>query len=202
LNYNTLDTQTLPHEGIVASLTNEIAGLGGDSQFYKVSGKVRGYYTLSDDWDMVGSLSGSGGYVTALGSKHLHVFDQFSLDSNDIRGFADTGIGPRMHRNDDPLGGTTYFVASAEVTFPLPGVSVDSGFRGGFFMDAGTLYGNDVQIKGRDPQGVDMNLRASAGASLIWASPFGPLRVDYAVPFIRQDFDIQQRLKFGISTSF
>jgi outer membrane protein insertion porin family len=47
-----------------------------------------------------------------------------------------------------------------------------------------------------------MNWRASAGASLIWASPFGPLRVDYAVPFMKQDYDIQQRLKFGMSTSF
>jgi outer membrane protein insertion porin family len=204
-NYNTLDTQTLPHEGMVGSVTQELAGLGGDSQFYKISGKLRGYYTLSDDWDMVGSLSGSGGYVTALGNKHLNVFDQFALDSNDIRGFADTGIGPRMHTNDDPLGGTTYFVASAEVTFPLPGVSQDAGLRGGFFVDAGSLYGNDVKVTGQKkdaPQGVDFNLRASAGASFIWASPFGPLRVDYAIPFMKQDYDIQQRLKFGISTAF
>lgn len=201
-NYNTLDTQILPHEGIVASITQELAGLGGDSEFYKLSGKARGYYTLSDEMDVVGSLSGGAGHVLSTTGKPLNVFDQFSLDSDDIRGFSNTGIGPRMRRNDDPLGGTTYFTASAEVTFPMPGISQDAGFRGGFFLDAGTLYGNDVKVKSGKLQGTDMSLRASAGASVIWASPFGPLRVDYAVPFMREDFDIVQRLKFGISTSF
>lgn len=202
INYNTLDTQTLPHEGFIASITQELAGLGGDSDFYKLSGKARMYYTLSDEMDLVGSLSGSAGHVISTNGGHLNVFDQFSIDSNDIRGFADTGIGPRMNRHDDPLGGTTYFTASAEVTFPLPGVSQDAGFRGGFFLDAGTLYGNEVKTGGRPVNGEDLSIRASAGASLIWASPFGPLRVDYAFPFAKEDFDIEQRLKFGISTSF
>jgi outer membrane protein insertion porin family len=202
LNYNTLDTVTLPHEGIFASITQELAGLGGDSQFYKLTAKARGYYTVSDEQDIVASLSGSAGHVLSTTGKALNVFDQFFLGSNDIRGFADSGLGPRMRNFDDPIGGTTYFTASAEVTFPLPGVSQDAGFRGGFFMDAGTVYGNDVKIKKGTLVGQDMAWRASAGASLIWASPFGPLRVDYAIPFLREDYDIEQRLKFGISTSF
>lgn len=203
LNYNTLDTAILPHEGIAASVTQELAGLGGDSNFYKLSGKIRGYYTLSDDADIVGSLGASAGHMLSTTGRHLNVFDQFQIDSDDIRGFADTGIGPRMRKNDDALGGTTYFTASTEVTFPLPGISPDAGFRGGFFMDAGTLYGNEVKgSKDKQPGSVDMNWRAAAGASLIWASPFGPLRVDYAIPIMKEDYDILQRLKFGISTSF
>lgn len=203
LNYNTLDTAILPHEGIAASVTQELAGLGGDSNFYKLSGKIRGYYTLSDDADIVGSLRASAGHMLSTTGRHLNVFDQFQIDSDDIRGFADTGIGPRMRKNDDALGGTTYFTASTEVTFPLPGISPDAGFRGGFFMDAGTLYGNEVKgSKDKQPGSVDMNWRAAAGASLIWASPFGPLRVDYAIPIMKEDYDILQRLKFGISTSF
>lgn len=203
LSYNTLDSATLPHEGILASLTQEIAGLGGDSRFYKISSRARGYYTLSDDMDLIASLSAAAGHVVSLDGSSLKVFDQFALDSNDIRGFADSGIGPRMR--GDPIGGTTYFTASAEATFPLPGVSQDSGFRGGFFVDAGTLYGNDVKItnphKGK-LVGTGMDWRVSTGASLIWASPFGPLRVDYAIPVMKQDHDIIQNLKFGISTAF
>lgn len=204
-NYNTLDTSVLPHEGIIGSVTQELAGLGGDSNYYSLSGKVRGYYTLSDDWDTVGSLTASAGHMLSTNGSHLNVFDQFQLDSNDIRGFSNTGLGPRMIKNDDPLGGTTYFTASAEVTFPMPGVSPDAGFRGGFFVDAGTLYGNDVKVKDKSkmqPDSDDLHLRAAAGASVIWASPFGPLRVDYAIPFMKEDYDILQRLKFGISTSF
>ena len=203
LSYNTLDSTTLPHEGILATLTQEIAGLGGDSHFYKISTRTRGYYTLSDDMDLVASLSAAAGHVMSIDGNPLKVFDQFALDSNDIRGFADSGIGPRMR--GDPIGGTTYFTASAEATFPLPGVSQDSGFRGGFFVDAGTLYGNDVKItsphKGK-LVGTGMDWRVATGASLIWASPFGPLRIDYAIPVMKQDHDIIQNLKFGISTAF
>ena len=203
ITYNTLDSAQLPHEGILASLTQEIAGLGGDSQFYKASARARAYYTISDDMDLIGSLSTSAGHVVSLDGSSLNVFDQFALDSNDIRGFADSGIGPRMR--GDPIGGTTYLTASAEATFPLPGVSQDSGFRGGFFVDAGTLFGNDVKIneptKGK-LHGVGMDWRVATGASLIWASPFGPLRVDYAIPIMKQDHDIVQNLKFGISTAF
>ena len=109
--------------------------------------------------------------------------------------------------NGDAVGGTTYFVTSAELTFPLPGVSQDSGFRGGIFADAGTLYGNNVKIRpgtkgGNSLVGEGMNWRASLGASLIWASPFGPLRLDYAIPVVKQSYDVEQRLKFGISTQF
>jgi outer membrane protein insertion porin family len=203
VTYNTLDSTMLPHEGILASLTQEIAGLGGDSRFYRVSARARGYYTLSDEMDLVSSLSASAGHVVSLDGTSLNVFDQFALDSNDIRGFADSGIGPRMR--GDPIGGTTYFTASAETTFPLPGVPQDSGFRGGFFVDAGTLFGNDVKVK--EPtkgvlKGAGMDWRVATGASLIWASPFGPLRVDYAIPIMKQDHDIIQNLKFGISTAF
>ncbi|MGV3553245.1 outer membrane protein assembly factor BamA [Rhizobium sp.] len=202
VTYNTLDSTTLPREGILASLTQEIAGLGGDSQFYRITSRARGYYTVSDDMDLIASLSVAGGHVVPFDG-NLNVFDQFALDSNDIRGFADSGIGPRMR--GDPIGGTTYFTASAEATFPLPGVSQDSGFRGGFFVDAGTLFGNEVTItqptKGK-LVGAAMNWRVSTGASLIWASPFGPLRVDYAIPVMKQDYDVIQNLKFGISTAF
>ena len=47
-----------------------------------------------------------------------------------------------------------------------------------------------------------MEWRASVGAGLIWASPFGPLRVDFAVPVVKQDNDDEQLFNFGISTRF
>jgi outer membrane protein insertion porin family len=201
ITYNTLDDAQLPREGILASVTQEFAGLGGTSDFYKLTGKAKWYYTLNDEADIIGSLAGSAGHVFKT-SGSMEVFDQFQLGSNDIRGFERNGIGPRVN-NGDALGGTTYFTASAEASFPLPGIPRDSGFRGAFFADAGTLYGNDVELTGGDTaRGTDASLRASVGVSLIWASPFGPLRVDYAVPVAKEDFDRVQNFKFGINSSF
>jgi outer membrane protein insertion porin family len=45
-------------------------------------------------------------------------------------------------------------------------------------------------------------VRSSVGVGLIWASPFGPLRFDYAVPLTKGPFDRVQQFKFGGGTSF
>ena len=44
--------------------------------------------------------------------------------------------------------------------------------------------------------------RASVGVGLIWNSPFGPLRFDYAVPLMKQDYDRVQQFRFGGGTRF
>jgi len=201
LTYDTIDDRTLPREGIFAQITQEFAGLGGDSEYYKISGKARYFHTLLEDADVIGSLSVSGGHMWGFGD--TKVFDQFTLSSNDLRGFDSGGIGPRATSTSDSLGGTTYFTASAEASFPLPFVSRDAGLRGAVFADAGTLYGSDIKTVSADKvRGESMSLRASVGASLIWASPFGPLRLDYAFPVKKESFDDIQRFKFGIATQF
>jgi outer membrane protein insertion porin family len=202
LTFDTIDDRTLPREGIFAQITQEFAGLGGDSDYYKISGKARYFHTLLEDADVIGSLSVSGGHMWGTGDT-TRVYDQFTLSASELRGFESAGIGPRATSTGDALGGTTYFTASAEASFPLPAIPRDSGFRGAVFIDAGTLYGNKVAYAASDRvRGTDMSLRASVGASIIWASPFGPLRFDYAVPIKKEEFDETQRFKFGIATQF
>ena len=45
-------------------------------------------------------------------------------------------------------------------------------------------------------------VRASVGASLIWDSPFGPLRFDFAYPFLKEGYDRTQFFAFGGGTKF
>ena len=45
-------------------------------------------------------------------------------------------------------------------------------------------------------------IRSSVGVGLIWQSPFGPLRFDYAVPITKGKNDVVQQFKFGGGTSF
>jgi outer membrane protein insertion porin family len=202
VTWDTLDDRTLPREGFFVNATHEIAGLGGDSEFYKIYGKARYYHTLMRDADLIGSVSVGGGHMIPFG-RNPQVFDQFTLNANELRGFESGGIGPRATATDDALGGTTYFTASAEVTFPIPFVSRDAGVRGALFADAGTLYGNDVAVLARDEvRGTDMSWRVAVGAGIVWASPFGPLRFDYAIPLKKEEFDETQRFKFGISSQF
>ncbi len=204
LIYNTIDDRSLPREGIVASVETTYAGLGGDADYVSITGKASYFHTLSDAQDIIGQLAIGGGYIAPTGD-NLRVFDQFYIGGETIRGFESQGIGPRDY-NGDALGGTTYFNATAEIGFPLPLLPRDFGVRGAVFADAATLYGSDLDLSWAtspgDVEGIDMAWRASVGASLIWASPFGPLRFDFGFPILKEDYDKTQVFRFGTSARF
>jgi outer membrane protein insertion porin family len=201
LTYNTIDDMKNPREGIYANFNTEVAGLGGDAKFVKVTARASYYQLLSEQLDLVGLVSAGGGHIESYGSGDLRVFDHFQGTDRMIRGFEYNGFGPvALGTSGDHLGGTTYFNASAEAQFPLPVVPESLGLRGAVFADAATLYGND--IAGVDPDSTGMDWRASVGVGLLWASPFGPLRIDYAVPVKKRDSDDVQEFNFGMSTRF
>jgi outer membrane protein insertion porin family len=45
-------------------------------------------------------------------------------------------------------------------------------------------------------------LRASAGLSVNWVSPFGPVRFDFSNPFMKQDYDKAETFRFSTATNF
>ena len=106
---------------------------------------------------------------------------------------------------------TTITSAGRLISAPLPKLSSHCRrFRrawecgGALFADVGTLFGVDSRVAALavTPASFDMNLRASVGVGLIWASPFGPIRIDYAMPVLKERTDIVQNINFGISTKF
>ena len=144
-----------------------------------------------------------------------------------MRGFAPSGIGPRDISNlaaykYNPLGGSTYFGASAEVQFAIPYLPRDLGLRGALFSDAGTLFGYEgrtnftpgggacvaSQVAPAYTQGTCVTVRDSAairssvGASILWASPLGPIRFDYAYALSKDKYDVTQAFRFSGGTSF
>jgi outer membrane protein insertion porin family len=200
LVYNTIDDMKNPHEGLYINGTTEVAGLGGDAKWVKVTGRASVYQTLSEQLDLVGLVSAGAGHIAGFGDNGLRIFDQFQSNDRMIRGFEYGGIGPADIATGDHLGGTTYFNASAEAQFPLPVIPESFGLRGAVFADAATLYGSKVTSVSQTS--TDMKLRASVGIGLMWASPFGPIRIDYAVPVKKEPTDDVQEFNFGIATRF
>ena len=141
--------------------------------------------------------------------QNLRIVDNFFQGGETVRGFSRYGIGPRDLDTNEPLGGTTYVNATAEVQFPLPVLSRSFGLRGAFFAEGGTLYGNEYNggfngANGAGSQATlsDVAFRASVGASIIWDSPFGPLRVDLSHALLKETYDRTEMFRFGISTKF
>ena len=199
LTYNTLDDSKDPRNGWLVQAGQEFAGVGGDAQYMKTTGKASYFRLLNEEYDVVGQLSAGAGNVSSFGGNGLRVFDNFFKGQDIVRGFDTKGIGPRQY--DVAIGGENYANASAEATFPLPLLSRDLGFRGALFADAGTLWGSEYSGE-QGVIGTDPALRASAGVGLIWASPFGPLRVNYSQPLAKEDFDKLQQFSFGFSSRF
>ena len=211
LSYSTLDNFASPRNGLYAELKPDVAGLGGDSKFFRVTGDARYYKEIYED--VVGFVRFQGGHITALNDQPLRITDQFFLGPSLVRGFAPNGIGPRdvgiSDSRSNAIGGSTYFGGTVEVQFPLPGIPRDLGLKGAVFADAGTLFGyngrttfnvnGDAFINGIAPGGAcnfnqltigvepecvnvrdKMTIRSSVGASILWNSPLGPIRFDYA----------------------
>jgi outer membrane protein insertion porin family len=194
-----------PTKGYYFQIGNDFAGLGGDVKYNRVTGEMRLYYPVTDKITFVGR--GVAGHIMGWGDDDVRLIDLFYKGGETIRGFDRGGFGPRDLLTGDALGGDTFWAVTAEVRFPLPFIPEDLGMSGAFFVDAGSLFGagqfaKDCSAKGECNLVDDSSVRASAGFSIMWNSPLGPLRLDIAKAFLKKDFDDEQLIRFGASTKF
>jgi outer membrane protein insertion porin family len=193
LTYNTLDNVKSPSEGILASLTTDLAGLGGDVNFIRNTARFTAYHELLPD--IVGVIRLQGGHVTGWGGKSLRMLDHFQLGPDLVRGFAPAGIGPRdltPGTTNDALGGSMFWGATAELQTPLYFLPKEIGIKLATFVDAGSLWdykGPTYYDKTGETLAVGLDsasdIRSSVGIGIVWDSPLGPLRFDLAYPLTK-----------------
>ncbi|TDI57701.1 MAG: outer membrane protein assembly factor BamA, partial [Alphaproteobacteria bacterium] len=109
----------------------------------------------------------------------------------------------------DALGGDIFVAGTAEVVFPFPVLPPELGFRGAVFADAGTLFATSGHVSFLEGIGViffgdptDPSIRSSVGGSILWSSPFGPIRADFAYVLTGEAYDEEQVLRIGGGTRF
>jgi outer membrane protein insertion porin family len=223
LDYNTLDNNKNPTDGLLVDWKQDFAGVGGDVSYLKSAVDAKYYSPMVSD--IVALVHLQGGMLNQVGNQPLRMLDNFQMGPNLVRGFAPNGIGPRdltffpYTQTGDALGGTKYWGASLEFQMPFWFLPKEVGLKGAVYADAGSLW--DYQgptswaatgevnglVNGQpckcamtfDDENV---IRTSVGVGLIWASPFGPLRFDYAIPITKGKYDVVQEFKFGGGTSF
>jgi outer membrane protein insertion porin family len=223
LDYNTLDNNKSPTDGLLINFKQDFAGVGGDASYLKSTIDAKYYAPLIGDAVLL--LRGQAGSLNSVGGYQLQVLDNFQMGPNLVRGFAPNGIGPRdltffpFTGTGDALGGTKYWGASVEIQVPFWFLPKDIGLKGAIHADAGSLW--DYQGPTQFPATGEINgivngkfctcgmvfddenvIRSSVGVGLIWASPFGPLRFDYSVPITQGKYDIPQQFMFGGGTQF
>lgn len=197
LSYDKRNSRREPTAGYSITLSNSLAGLGGDIGYLKnaLGGSV--FYSPLDE--VVLNARITGGHVLKT-NKHIRVADQIFLGGDSFRGFSYGGMGPRDARTLDAIGGSRYWVGTVEAMFPV-GLPNEFGVKGAVFSDFGSVWGSELRIP-NNPILDKNSVRASVGVGISWNSPFGPLRIDYAIPVKRQDKDDIQRIFFGVSSRF
>jgi outer membrane protein insertion porin family len=231
LNYNTLDNNKNPTEGLLLDFRQDFAGVGGNVTFLKTA--FDGKYFTPLVSDIVSIVHLQGGILNKIGNNEIRMLDHFQMGPNLVRGFAPNGIGPRdinPFGTQDAIGGTKYWGASLEMQMPFWFLPKEVGLKGAVYADAGGLYdyqgpttwaatgelttpqnSNCIKPTQSPPTAGTCTglvfddskvVRTSVGVGLVWASPFGPLRFDYAIPLTKGQFDRVQQFRFGGGTSF
>lgn len=190
LNYNDTDFRLDPNKGLVSSLSVEYAGLGGNNKYVRELLDGTYYYPLW--WKLVISTKATVGAIQRAG-KPIPIDEKFYLGGiGSIRGYEARKIAP-LDTNGVFIGGEKEVFGNVELKFPiLP----EYGFKGVTFFDYGNAYsGKDI---------LPNKLFTSYGAGIRWASPVGPLRLEYGIPINpRTGIDNKSgRFEFAIGNMF
>jgi outer membrane protein insertion porin family len=204
-----------PTRGYFIQFNQDFAGLGGDVRYIRSESTAGFYHGFNKSF--VFSATTSAGYVFGWGGDYVRINDRFFKGGDTFRGFQIAGIGPReiTPASNDALGGKLFAIGSFELTIPtfLP---EQYGIKAALFTDVGTLglldaeqkqYNGTLVNPSNPSQGTvvihdNLALRASAGLSIFWRSPMGPIRFDFSQIIHKTDYDKTELFRFSTGTSF
>ncbi len=110
-----------------------------------------------------------------------------------------------INRRLDAFGGNILTTGSVELLFPMPFVTDRNRVRSVFFIDAGNVFSSSCTSRQRlqnNCGNFDLGeIRYSAGISVTYLSPFGPLTFYVAKPFSK-DGDDTKTFDFTIGAGF
>ncbi|MGF1464273.1 MAG: outer membrane protein assembly factor BamA [Maricaulaceae bacterium] len=209
--YDRRNDPILPTRGFDFSISQNLAGFGGNVAFTQTELRWGWYYGIWQGW--IFRTLGDAGYIRSLGDDSVRVNDRFFRGGQTFRGFNVAGIGPRVPLGassaGQALGGNAFAIVSAELEFPIP-LPEEYGIRTALFIEAGSLgILDDEDTSFIDPTfGTEifiddsLSLRASAGLSVFWNSPFGPVRFDISQILAQEEFDVLETFRFSTATRF
>jgi outer membrane protein insertion porin family len=202
-----------PTRGYAGRVSQDVAGFGGDVNY--VSTEVEGNWYHGFTPRFVLTATAEAGYRAGYGGDTLRINDRFFKGGNTFRGFEVAGLGPRDTTPgfNQALGGKLYAIGSLEMSFPtfLP---EQYGIKGALFTEVGTVGLLDASDKSPCTSGAapicnlnpnirdDPALRASAGVSVFWKSPLGPIRLDFSKVLKKEDYDKTETFRFSTTTRF
>ena len=229
---NELDKAIFPTSGNKESAGIEVSMPFSDLQYYKVNANASVYIPLSSSHEFVLAFRAKGAYGDGYGEKNgrdeiLPFFENYTLGGDLwVRGFRNNSVGPKAIYQVDyygntsaigtktAVGGNAMYAATGEFIVPTPFVSENykDQIRTSMFFDIGNVWDtkfdpdNYEQCMYNCDYVYDMSdpwyYRSSAGFSIQWISPVGPLTFTYAFPVKKRDGDRMENFSFSMGRTF
>ena len=192
------DSALYPTQGTVHRVGFEITIPGSDLKYYRATYQFQHYAPLTKQMTL--ALNAEYGIGDGYGGQGgLPFYKNFYAGGvGSVRGYSGSSLGPQELSNGyyESVGGTRRIVGNVELLFSLPGF--DRSLRLGTFVDAGRVYGGSSGTALANNDG----MRYSAGVSLFWSSPLGPLKFSFAQPLNKKIGDKIERFQFTMGSSF
>ena len=200
ITHNNTDYRLDPTTGMINSLSLEYAGLGGNNKFVRYNTDNTWFHPLYKK--LIFSTKLSLGYIQEVGQP-IPIDEKFYLGGIfSLRGYKARTVSPtKQQLSINPvngnhsservyLGGNKEIFGNMEFSFPL---LQEVGVKGVVFFDYGNSYSDNFK-----------SMLMSYGAGIRWASPIGPLRLEYGIPVNpRSDIDSKSgRFEFSIGSLF
>ena len=195
LTYDTRNSLTLPNWGQLTEFDPELSV--GDQTYYKLELKSAWFFpspfsllNRSLFSGHVLEIDGHAGVAKAIDGGDVPFYDRYYLGGiYDLRGFKYRNIAPRAANlyfpgqvYKEPVGGDSFWYATAEYSLPLIEKSGSFGLRLAFFYDVGSV--------GEGPYTFSGNFNDDYGVGLRLNIPrLGPLRLDYGIPITHDKYN-------------
>jgi outer membrane protein insertion porin family len=167
--------------------------------YFKTSYQAHGFYPMGHGW--IFSLLGNVGYGNTFDNNGLPFFENYyaggPAQPGQVRGYDSYSLGP-LDNFGNAMGANLLVNGSAGFILPYP-FSRDN-IRTTVFADAGNVFakGTPLLLAGV----LEGPMRYSAGVSLEWRSPFGPLAFSLAKALNPLPTDKTQIFQFALSSGF
>ena len=190
LTRNTKNKEFFPTSGYTFGLGQ---GLSVLSDIPYINNRIFGSYYNEFRENFVGSIKYKLESIDSFG-ENIKFSDRLFVGSDNLRGFANRGIGPKIDR--DFIGGNYSFYSTFSSTVPN-GLPEKWNAVTNIFLDTANVWGVDDNSTSESNK-----LRSSIGMGLSWISPLGPITFTYAEPMTKASTDDVEQFNFRIGSVF
>ena len=183
-----------PSDGFNLKLSQDLAGLGGDSYYYKNNFEFNYYKRLSKRF--IGAYKFQGGNINGYNDKYSPLSSNFKLGGKKLRGFKSGKIGPKL--GNSYTGGQYFYLTSLETNIDLEIDAFDITTTA--FIDVGSVWGLENPAYGLIDD--DHEARSSIGVNFNWDTAIGPINIIYANIIESNINDTTDNLYFDIGYNF